>query len=193
MTENRRIFRLLIGALCGLLLGALCGLVLVPLLTYDWLFTTSPKNIRSISAPVLMVLGVWVGIVFGDLFFTSKTPGERTSSSNIARRSRWSVILGSVAILGAIALFGFEPFGVVQLINSVLPKGSPSFASYWLVLVNSLCASLLAILLGMGSARSVNIGNRRVAIIGGTLGILSFCAIGIWLSRIGWFLLFWDI
>src|ERR1044072_4727453 len=120
--ENRRIFILPIGALCGLLLGALCGLVLVPLLTYDWLFTTSPTNIRIISAPVFMVLGVWVGIVFGDLFLTSKTPEDGTPSSNIARRRWWSVALGSVAILGSIALFGFEPFGDVQLINSALPK-----------------------------------------------------------------------
>jgi hypothetical protein len=193
MSQHRRIFRLFTGSLCGLLLGALCGAVLVPVLTYDWLFTTSMTNIRKISAPVFMVLGVWVGIVFGDLFFMSKTQGEDTSSTNIARRIRWSVILGSVALLGTIALFGFEPFGVVQLLNSVLPKGSPHFASYWLVLVNSLCASLLAIMLGMDSARRVNIGNRRVAIIGGTLGILSFCAIGFWLSGIGRFLLFWDI
>ena len=193
MSQHRRIFSLLIGALCGLFLGALCGAVLVPVLTCDWLFTTSMTNIRRISAPVLMVSGVWVGIVFGDLFFTSKTPGDDTSFTNIARRSWWSVILGSIALLGTIALFGFEPFGVVDLINSVLPKGSPHFASYWLVLVNSLCASFLAIMLGMGSARRVNIGNRGVAIIGGTLGILSFCAIGIWLSGIGMFLLFWDI
>jgi hypothetical protein len=193
MIENRRIFRLTIGALCGFLLGALCGLVLVPLLTSDWLFTTSPTNIRSVSAPVFMVLGVWVGIVSDDLFFTSKTMAERTSPLNIARRSWWSVILGSVALFGTIALLGFEPFGVVDLLNSVLPKGSSHFAAAWLVLVNSLSASLLAIMLGMGSARRVNIGNRKVGVIGGTLGILSFCAIGVWLSETGLFLLFWDI
>jgi hypothetical protein len=86
MTQPRRIFRLLTGALCGLLLGALCGLVLVPVLTYDWLFTTSTTNIGRVSAPVFMILGVWAGIVFGDLLFTSKIPGKDTSSTNIARR-----------------------------------------------------------------------------------------------------------
>src|ERR1051326_421367 len=109
MSHRRRIFILLTGALCGLLLGALCGLVLVPVLTYDWLFTTSMTNIRRISAPVFMVLGVWVGVVFGDLFFTSNTQGEDTSSTNITRRSWWSVILGSVALLGTAKEFEAEP------------------------------------------------------------------------------------
>ena len=184
-----------IGALLGGATGAFVGLIVIPLSTQEWLFTTTPANIRAVSGPVLLAMGLWVGIVLADLALAARIA---TRDAKLVRHTRWSAILGAFAILLALSLWCLVWFGSIGAVIcralSVIPGVRPShFASPWLLLANALAAGAFSIGLGVSGIRADDPKCRRRAALGGALGVVSICIAVAWLLAGGFFCLFWAI